>query len=323
MAVNSKAIKRRIRSVNNTKKITKAMEMVSAAKMRRAVDAALRTRTYAVMARQILDLLGQAERERFPLLQIHPVKKMLVILIASNRTLCGSYNANVFRKTKAMLERSAQFATHHEQVEMPEGEVTQPLQIELVGVGRKSAEFAKKNNLPLAAVFDNFGDRPSFEDILPLARMVQEGYVNGTYQKILVAYTDYRSSLLQEPRMTQLMPIQLADIERLIAHLDVKIETLPKTPAEEQSIQLEEYLVEPNLDELVTNILPRLVEVQLYQTILESLASEHSARMMAMRNASEAASDMIRELNLTYNKARQASITQEISEIVGGAAALG
>jgi F-type H+-transporting ATPase subunit gamma len=269
-----------------------------------------------------LDLLSQTEQAEYPLLQMHPVKKMLVILVSSNRALCGSYNANLFRKTRALLRDLPSLAQHHVPIEVGEDEEKNIVPtIELVGVGKKSADFARRNNLTLSAVFDAFGDRPRFEDILALSRMAIEGYANGTYQKVLVAYTDYRSSLVQEPRMRQLLPIHVSDVESLIQELSTAGHIKDKK-TEEKPIALEEYVVEPGLHDIIVNILPRLVEVQLYQTILESLASEHSARMLAMRNASEAAQDMIRALQLAYNKARQAGITQEISEIVGGAAAL-
>lgn len=321
MPVNSKAIKRRIKSVNNTKKITKAMEMVSAAKMRRAVEATVNTRAYAVMARQVLDLLGQASLDSFPLLKIAPVSKMLVVLISSNRGLCGSYNANIFRKTRVLLADKSRLAEQRDLPVPQDGEEVLPRQsdvaIDIIGIGKKSADFAKKNGYPLVAVFDELGERPKFEEVLPISNFIREQYVSGAYQKVLVAYTDYKTSLVQEPRMTQLLPVNVSNIETMIA-------TLGKTSEARASeaFPLEEYLFEPNLSDLVTSILPRLVEIQLYQTILESAASEHSARMLAMRSASDAAGDMIKELNLTYNKARQAAITQEIAEIVGGAAAL-
>ncbi len=319
MPVNTKAIKRRMRSVNNTKKITKAMEMVSAAKMRRAVEAAVNTRTYAVMARQILDLLGQADPSVFELLRLKPVEKILVVLVSSNRGLCGSYNANMFRKARGLLQHKKGLAYQPLGLEADEKPRDIEPEIHIIGVGKKSADFARKNNYPLIAVFDTFGDRPTFADILPLTRLVREEYIKNSYQKVMVAYTDYKSSLTQEPRLVQLLPVNIRDIETILDRLG---KNEPHHDPNGQ-LDLEEYLIEPDLTEMISVMLPRLVEVQLYQTILESAASEHSARMLAMRNASEAAGDMIRELSLTYNKARQAGITQEISEIVGGAAALG
>lgn len=326
MPVNSKAIKLRIRSVNNTKKITKAMEMVSAAKMRRAVDATLRTRPYAALAHTLMQKLSKTEAADLPLLSVRPVKKMLVIFIASNRGLCGSFNSNIMKKMAKVLADKANVATHR----IPGFEDVRPaadVQIDMIGIGRKSVTFAKRQGLPLTSVYENLGERPQFEDVLPICRAAIDGYVRGEYDKVIVAYTDFKSSLVQEPKVRQILPISEHDLEKMEGTIEAVAEH-KGTPEGDEDIVAEtfvadDYVYEPDAASILTNILPRLVEVQVYQAVLESAASEHSARMVAMKNASSAASDMIRELNLSYNKARQAGITQEISEIVGGAAALG
>lgn len=311
MAVNTKAIKRRMRSVGNTKKITKAMELVSAAKMRRAVEAALSTRPYAVMARDILARLSQADKQGVPLLAKRPVQRLLVVLITSNRGLCGSFNTNVFKKALVLIKEKESYA----------GGSPDEIKLEVIGIGKKSAWFAKKFNLPLVGVFDNLGDRPSFEDVLPIIRLATQSFLEQKYDKVLVVYTDYRSSLTQVPRLRQLLPVSAIEIEAMLTDLgkDGKVSAAGVAGDDE----LEQYLFEPDQAFILTNILPRLSEVQLYQAVLESAASEHSARMVSMKSATEAASDMLSELRLSFNKARQAAITQEISEIVGGAVALG
>lgn len=322
MPVNTKAIRRRIKSVGNTKKITKAMEMVSAAKMRRAVDATLRTRPYATLARQLMEQLSQVEKQKIPLLEVRPVQKILLILVTSNRGLCGSFNTNLFKKMALVLRNPANIARHR----VPGKEDILPangsISIDILGVGKRSASFAKQQGFELVGVFDGLNERPTFEDVLPMSQMAMSGYVNGTYDKVIVGYTDYRSSLVQEPKVRQVLPISEIDLEKMAGELEQVGVRLGKTSEKRTRTPIEEYVFEPNATHILKNILPRLVEAQIYQAVLESAASEYSARMVAMKNASEAAGDMIKELNLTYNKARQAAITQEIAEIVGGAAAL-
>lgn len=326
MAINTKAIKTRIKSVSNTKKITKAMEMVSAVKMRKAVEATLRTRTYAILARELLEHLAQLnQRARYELLRGRPVKNLLVVLISSNRGLCGSFVSNIFKKTALVLQSKFELSKHIEidgKEIVPESEV----KVHIIGVGKKSADFAKKQGYDLTAVFDTLGDNISFEAIVPISRFIIEEYKKGSYDKVVVAFTDYKSSLTQEPKIRQLLPVSAYELDQMLEELGKNKIAVRKETEEEIKVaagSLDNYVFEPSEEEIVENILPRLVEVQLYQSVLESSASEHSARMMAMRNASDAAEDMIDELNLTFNKARQAAITQEIAEIAGGASALG
>ena len=318
MGVNTKAIKRRIKSVGNTKKITKAMEMVAAAKMRKAVEAALNTRTYAQMAWDLLVHLSKTEKIELPLLEVRLVKKLLVILVTSNKGLCGSFNSNIIKKTAAQLHDPKNISKHRiEGKELaPEGKI----EIDVIGVGKKGAQFAKKMGFNLVAAYTDFSDTPKLMDIMPIAKMAIDEYQNKKYDKVVVAYTDYKSTILQIAKLRQVLPISEVDLEKMLAESGpVTSSQLPVTC----SVELNEYLFEPDKTEVLKIILPRLVETQIYQATLESSASEHSARMMAMRNASDAAEDMIKELNLNFNKARQAAITQEIAEIAGGAAALG
>ena len=297
------------------------MEMVSAAKMRRAVEAALNTRKYATLARELMEHLAHVDDPNFELLKVRPVKNILVLLVSSNRGLCGSFNSSVFKKTKSLLGDTKNIARHRlkdaEDI-LPNGEV----KITILGVGKKSVAFARQNNYELTAVFDKLSDKPYLEDILPISEVVIEEYVKGTYDKVVVAYTDYKSSLVQEPKMRQLLPISPVDLEKMVKESGKNDEPIEDIYGD-QEIEIESYLFEPSLEEVVEYVLPRLVETQIYQAILESSASEHSARMVAMRSASDAAGEMIDSLNLSFNKARQAAITQEIAEIAGGAAALG
>ena len=316
MAVNSKVIKRRIKSVSSTKKITKAMEMVAASKMRKAVDTALRTRTYAKLAWDILVDLSQNADVNVPLLEVRPVKNVLVILVTSNRGLCGSFNSNIIKKTSLALKTPDRFGS-----QTIEGKIlkAENVNIDVLSIGKKGAEFAKRNNYSLVASFNTFSDTPSLKDILPISQMVIDQYEKKVYDKVVVAYTDFKSAIAQTAKLKQVLPISKTDLETMLT--DLGEEDVQKN-APVVAEKMEDYLFEPNPQSVLETVLPRLVETQLLQAALESSASEHSARMMAMRNASDAAVDMIADLNLNFNKARQAAITQEIAEIAGGAAAL-
>ncbi|MFA5062029.1 MAG: ATP synthase F1 subunit gamma [Patescibacteria group bacterium] len=320
MGVNTKAIKRRIKSVGSIEKITKAMEMVAAAKMRKAVSAALDTRTYATLAWDLLVNLSITQKAVLPLLDIRPVKKLLIILITSNRGMCGSFNSNIIRKTAEQLKNPQNISK--QRIKGVDVKPSEKVEVDVVGIGKKGADFAKKMGANLIASFTQLSDTPTFEDVMPISRMIIEEYEKKNYDKVVVAYTDFKSTIAQVAKLRQVLPISEVDLEKMISELG---QNKPEEKVKEDSKQLalRHYLFEPNKGEVLKIILPRLVETQIYQAMLESNASEHSARMMAMRNAADAADDIIKELELNFNKARQASITQEIAEISGGAAALG
>ncbi len=314
MAVNTKAIQTRIKSVKNTRKITKAMEVVAAAKMRKAVDSALNTRTYARTAWNLLVNLSKIQEKKIPLLEIRPVKKLLMIVITSNRGLCGSFNSNLIKKITKQLENPQNIAK--QRIKNREVEAIKDLEVDIIGVGKKGAQFAKKTGYNLISAFTDMSDTPSLDDALFISKIVISEYEKKTYDKVVIAYTDFKSTLTQIPKLRQVLPISEVDLEKMIS------EESDDEKEKEIQEELNDYLFEPDKTEVLKIILPRLVESQVFQALLESAASEHSSRMLAMRTASDAADDMIKELNLNFNKARQAAITQEISEIVGGAAAL-
>lgn len=321
MPVNTKAIKRRIKSVGSTHKITKAMEMISAVKMRKAIEAAINTRTYATLAWDLLVKLSQTRKKEFALLDVRQVKKLLVIMITSNRGLCGSFNANIIKKTAEQLNNPINIGK--QRVENTFLEPVENMEVDVIGIGKKGADFAKKMNYNLVASFSDFSDTPNLNDVMPISRMVIEAYEKKQYDKVVLAYTDFKSTINQIAKFRQVLPISEFDLEKMLRDLGDEVEVEKQSKKiENTEIELDNYLFEPNQNKVLEIILPRLVETQVYQAVLESSASEHSARMMAMRNASDAASDMIKELSLIFNKARQAGITQEIAEIAGGAAAL-
>lgn len=301
MAVNTKTIKRRIKSISSTKKITKAMEMISAVKMRRALTNVLATRNYAQLAWEMLaEIADKTDVSQHPLLVQREVKKVGMILITSNRGLAGGFGSRLLTEAhKYIADKKAS-----------------GVDSEIILTGRQGKKMHHRFGHTVIAEFDKIDLTTRIDEILPLARMAIKDYQDGKYDKIVIGYTDFISALNQTPRIKQILPLQEKDVTlgQIKNYED---------DDEESYLKVENgFTFEPNPTEVLNILLPRLIEMQIYQAILESDASEHSARMMAMRNASDAANEVIKELNYSFNKARQAAITQEISEIVGGAAAL-
>lgn len=301
MAVNTKTIKRRAKSIGNTKKITKAMEMISAVKMRRAVSKVLSSRSYANLAWEIMLDLSQRTSEDYqhPLLTKRVVKKMCVLLVLGNRGLAGGFNSRLLVEANNYIKKATQ----------------QGVLAELVIYGRQGRKIYNRFRHKVVAEFEKPDMTAKVEEVLPMARLILDDYTSGKYDKVVLAYTDYFSAIKQSPRLKQLLPLENRD--EFLGEMSVSAGSAG------QAEKAVEFSFEPDPAAVLDVLLPRLAEMQIYQAILESDASEHSARMAAMRNASDAAEDIIKELNSTYNKARQSIITQEISEIVGGAAALG
>lgn len=316
MGANTRDILRRIKSVNNTKKITRAMEMVAASKMKRAVNMTLQTRTYANLSwNTVLNLSKINGSNNHKLLeQRDKYKKVLLVLFSSNRGLCGGYNVQIYNKAVSSIKK-------HENGD----KIT-----DIVAMGRKGAELMSRDGYSIVADFEKPDLATGVHEVHGLSKMVIDGFLLEKYDKVMVAYTDFVSSINQIPRVKQLLPIQLdTDDEYLgIVGGDDKVGTTKQYIEEKgekyvKSGEYEyEYIFEPNVKEVLNEILPRLIEVQLYQALLEANASEHSSRMLSMRNATDAAGDMIDELTLYYNKARQASVTSEIAEISAGASAM-
>lgn len=310
----TKEIQRRIKSVNNTKKITKAMEMVAASKMRRSVEAVLRTRTYANLAwTTILNISGLEHGNVHPLLQVRPeTKKVAIILISSNRGLCGSFNSNIINKAVDGIKKHGNIDT------------------DFIVIGKKGLAVNSRYGYNVVAEFDKVDFVSEIKEILPVARLVMDDYLSAKYDKIFVAYTDFVSAVKQIPRIKQILPVDInADDEYLgVVGKDEKIGVTKEFIAQKETKYLKDdkfeyfFTYEPSPQAVLDQMVPRLVEVQLFQALLESNASEHSVRMASMHQATEAADDIVKELVLFYNKARQAAITSEIAEISAGANAL-
>ncbi|MBU1203415.1 ATP synthase F1 subunit gamma [Patescibacteria group bacterium] len=296
-------IQRRIKSVKNTKKITKAMELVAASKMRKAVARVLSSRAYSDLTwATVLHLCKKLDTSRHPFFRSDKdAKNVAIILISSNRGLCGSFNTNLVKKVVDSIK-----------IHNPNSKVT-----DIVSCGTKGRDEARRHKLNLVADFPKDDITVDASAIRPISHLITEDFLAGKYDKIFVAFTDFQSSLTQMPHVKQLLPI-VPEIDARLGHIIHE-----KGKVEEINVDsFADFLFEPNTRKVLDAFLPRLIEVQIYQAVLESEASEHSARMFAMRNASDAASDMIDELTLVYNQARQAGITSEIAEIASGSAAV-
>ena len=284
--IDIRLIRRRTRGIRGIAKITRAMEMVAASKMRRAQERGLAGRPYSEKISQILaDLAALAEAggaAPHPLLQRRPVNKIAIVHITPDRGLCGGLVANINRKTASVI-------------------LEKDVPVELITVGLKGLDFMRRYGRDIKAEFTRFGDRPVLFDTLPISRLLIDGYSNGDVDLVYLVHAQFVSMMVQRPVVKQILPVE---------------------PAVITTAQNVDYIYEPGPAGVLGQLLPRFVEMQVYHAILESIASEHSARMVAMRNATENANELIEHLTLLYNKARQESITRELLDIIGGAAAL-
>jgi F-type H+-transporting ATPase subunit gamma len=274
-------IRRRIGAVKNIKQITRAMQFVAASKLKRAQEATLASRPYSDKIDEVLaDLAAVLSAEDHPLLAEREGGKRLIVLITTDRGLAGPLNTNTIR-----------FAAK---------EITeQPGDLAVVTVGRKGRDAMRRARVPLEAHFAGFGDRPAFADVLPLSRLVTDAFLDGTAGRVDIIYSRFQSTLVQRPAIDTLLPVE---------------------PTEDtEGIPGGQFIFEPNPAAVLTSLLPRYVATRLFQAVLESKASEESSRMVAMKNATENAEDLIDDLTLSYNKVRQSNITREMIEIATGA----
>ena len=293
----TKEIKRRIKSVKNTKKITKAMELVSASKMKRAIASTLASRLYAEYSWGILmSIAKNLEENTHPFFVEREVKNILVVLVTSNRGLCGAYNAQIIKKVILLLKSE-----------------NKNINVDFVTVGKKGDISIRRVGKNIIANFNELLDNISLANIVPLSKLVMDEYSSMHYDKVLVAYTDFISALTQKPNIKQILPISKTSLKELLGSLEeIKDKNLLIT---NDKI---DYLFEGDFNILISSLAEKLTKMQIYQMILESNAGEQSSRMVAMKNASEASGEMIDDLTLMFNKARQANITREISEISAG-----
>jgi F-type H+-transporting ATPase subunit gamma len=275
-------IRRRIGAVKNIKQITRAMQFVAASKLKRAQDATLASRPYSEKLDEVLaDLAAVLGESDHPLLsEGDPDAKRLIVIVTTDRGLAGPLNTNTIR-----------FASHEI--------LAHPGDLTVVTVGRKGRDAMRRAGVPLEAHFAGFGDRPTFADVLPLARLITDDFLAGSYGRVDIIYSRFVSTLVQRAEMFQLLPIQAS--------------------TDTHGIPGNQFIFEPGPAHVLEQLVPRYVATRLYQAVLEAKASEESSRMVAMKNATENAEDLIEDLTLSYNKVRQSNITREMIEIASGA----
>jgi F-type H+-transporting ATPase subunit gamma len=286
-------IRRRIRAIRNTAKITKAMEMVAASRLRRAQMRVTAARPYANAMRALMAELGgiapSGGEALHPLLVQREVRNIGVLLVTPDRGLAGALNTNVIRRgTEVILEN-----------ERSDGQ-----SVQVVTVGRKGQDFLARRGRNLLGTFTGIIDRVRYDDVIPIARVIMDSFVNGQIDRAVLVYPRFISTLSQRPEVVQLLPIERPQTE------------------DRTSQQRLDYIFEPDPQSILEQLLPRYIEVQIYQAILETAASFFSAQMVAMRNATDNANDLVSSLSLTYNKVRQANITREVTEIASAAEAM-
>ena len=283
----AKEIRTKIKSVQNTAKITKAMQMVAASKMRRAQDRMLAARPYAEKISKVVGHLGSSHPEyKHPFLQERPFKKVGLIVVTTDRGLCGGLNINLFKQALIKLEQ-----WEKENVEF-----------EAVTLGGKGLSFFKRLGVKICAEASHLGDKPEITDIIGAVQVLLKSYENGEIDAIYIAGNKFVNTMTQQASVTQLVPVKASKDKKLKHHWD--------------------YIYEPDAKVVLDNLLDRYIESLVYTAVVENVACEMAARMIAMKSATDNAGDLIKELQLIYNKERQAAITQEISEIVSGAAAV-
>ena len=282
---NIRLIKRRIKGVQSTAKITKAMEMIAASKMRRAQERGMAGRPYTQKITQVISTLASVTQDQstHPLLKSRdPIKKVALVHITPDRGLSGGLVSNLNRKSAAFI-------------------LEQALPASVIAVGRKGAEFMRRTSQNVVAEFTQLGDRPTMVDTLPISRIIIDDFISGKVDAVYITFARFINTMVQTPDVIKILPV---------------------TPATVEGAAKSDYIFEPNPDAVLDALLPRFVEMNVYHAILEAIASEQSARMIAMRNATDNAEELIDDLTLVYNKARQESITTELLDIIGGAAAL-
>jgi F-type H+-transporting ATPase subunit gamma len=282
-----KEIRTKIGSVRNTQKITRAMQMVAASKLRRTQDRMEASRPYAERIRTVIGHLSEANPdERHPYLEAREVKRVGYIVVTSDRGLCGSLNVNLFRPVVADIRRWQE----------------QGVETDLCIIGAKGAAYFRRLNVNISAVTTHLEENPHLSDLIGAIATMTEAYRNGSIDRLFVAHNVFVNTMSQKPEITTLLPVEPIDKESLQEHWD--------------------YIYEPSSADVLDNVLDRYIESTVYRSVVENVACEMAAKMVAMKSATENAGKFIEQLQLAYNKARQAAITQEIAEIVGGAAAV-
>jgi len=285
----AKEIRSKISSINKTRKITRAMEMVAASKMRKTQERMRASKPYANKIYDVVKHIARAASEyRHPFMDERVIKRVGVIVVTSDRGLCGGLNANLLRETIRSIRNWKE----------------QGIEVDIVVIGRKGQAFFKRVGGNILGSVDQLGDTPSINDFIGVVKVMIDAYYNGTVDALHIVYNEFINTMTQKPRVKQLLP-------------------LPKSEEDSSTMGHHwDYIYEPDAKELLDDLLERYIELQVYQGVVENIACEQAAKMIAMKSATDNAGDLIKEFQLAYNKARQAAITQELAEIVGGADAL-
>lgn len=281
-------IRTKIGSIKNTQKITRAMELVAASKMRKAQQRMFSSRPYATKIRQVISHVAKSHSEyRHPyLIARDEIKRVGIVVVSTDRGLCGGLNVNLFRTVAQLMNDWKQ----------------KEIDVDLCLIGTKAESFFNRFGGSVIASANHLGDKPSVTDLIGVVKVMLDAYDDGKIDALHVCYSEFVNSMTQKPVTTQLLPLEVAEDDTQVGYWD--------------------YIYEPDSRSLLTKLLVRYIETQVYHAVIENIASEQAARMVAMKSATDNAGDLIDDLQLIYNKARQAAITQEISEIVGGAAAV-
>jgi F-type H+-transporting ATPase subunit gamma len=302
----TKEIKLKIKSVGNIKKITKTMEMVSISKMRRAVDKALASRTYSHYALELLVNLSKDKNVLNPLMLPGTSEKELLVIITSNKGLCGGYHTNIFKSLVSYLKK----------------EESQKKDFKIVTIGKYAEKICKKLNLSVFASFITFSEYSDINQTKELSELLTKEYLEGNYKSVKILYTEFLKSTTYKPVLREIFPISVDTIKNILEIGSSEAFSGEETQGKVGNFDFTDYKFEPSLEAILESILPGLVDIVVYQTLAEAFASEHSARMFAMKNAGDSATTILDNLMLSYNHARQDGITRELSEIVAGAEAL-
>ena len=290
-------IKRKIQSTNSTSQITKAMEMVSASKMKKSQSSALMARPYTEAALHLLESVSESVGSlKGTLLEKREVKNLCIFVITSDKGLCGGLNSNVLKSAQKTIDENGD------------------KNISIVTVGKKAETYFKRKNKNVIAVFNKIGDSVELKETLPITKLLIDDFNDKKFDAVIAVYTNFVSTLRQCTEVKNILPITKKSVEKTIE----EIGDMTTSEEEKETKDGTEYKFEPSPEKVLSNLLPNLVETQIYHIILESNASEHSARMVAMKNATDSAEEILEELNLTYNYIRQQKITQEMSEITAG-----
>jgi F-type H+-transporting ATPase subunit gamma len=294
---NLKEVRNRIKSVSSTQQITKAMKMVSAAKLKRATNAIVQLRPYANKLKELLaNLSASLEDGSSPFLQQREPNKVLVVVVSSNRGLAGAFNANVIKTANNLIAEK-----YNEQFKA--GNVS------IVSIGKKSQEFYQRRKYNVIGNNNDLYLDLNFENTSVITQTIMDGFLKGEYDRVELVYNQFKNAAMQILTVEQLLPVPKPEVKKEDAKKDLnKVQT--------------DYILEPSQEAIVEQLIPKNIKIQVYKAVLDSNASEHGARMTAMDKATENAGDLLKALKLAYNQARQAAITTELTEIVSGAAAL-